>query len=382
LQITNALAKCKYPSSRKVFEHQMRYHIGAGLPSLAVCTFAVLACGGPAWAQSPLRVEYVQVQRANLTFDAALTGTISAKDSVDIGFRLGGRVTEVLVREGDHVTEGQPLARTDPLQQEQALKVALASVASAEATEAQARQALERADAMLRRGVGTRADFDSASQELSAASGTLIKARSSLDQAERALKDTVITAPTAAIVTSRQAEPGQIVGAAQAVISLASSTGREAVFLTPDTPLLRNAIGASVSLTGIDFPDLHMQAHVTEIAPLVDPTTGSVAIRAEIDNAPVSASFLGAAVRGAVHYPAGTGIAIPWTALTAGKGQPAVWLVDAENRVQLTPVRIERFTNGTVILADGVQPGQTVVGAGSQMLYPGRQVVAGTAREK
>ena len=40
------------------------------------------------------------------------------------------------------------------------------------------------------------------------------------------------------------------------------------------------------------------------------------------------------------------------------------------------PVRITRFTNGTVILAEGVEPGQVVVGAGSQMLYPGRQVAA------
>lgn len=343
---------------------------------LAACGLALLACSTPAAAQPPLPVEYVQVQRADLTFDAALTGTIAAKDSVDIGFRLGGRVTEVLVREGDQVAQGQPLARTDPLQQEQALQVARAAVASAEASEAQARQALERAQAMLRRGVGTRAAFDSASQGLSATTGALAQARSSLGQAERALEDTVIRAPSAAIVTSRRAEPGQIVGAAQAVISLASATGREAVFLTPDTPLLRNAIGAPVSLTGIDFPDLHMRARVTEIAPLVDPATGSVTVRAEIENPPTSVSLLGAAVRGAVHYPAGSGIAVPWTALTAVAGQPAVWMVDSENRVRLAPVRITRFTNGTVILAEGVEPGQVVVGAGSQMLYPGRQVAA------
>ncbi|MDQ7776237.1 efflux RND transporter periplasmic adaptor subunit [Paracoccus aminovorans] len=344
-----------------------------------------LACLGGAWpasAQPPLLVEYVQVRRTNLTFDAALTGTIAAKDSVDIGFRLGGRVTEVLVREGDRVAEGQPLARTDPLQQEQALQVARAAVVAAEASEAQARQALERADAMLRRGVGTRAAFDAASQGLSAATGALTQARATLGQAERALEDTVIRAPSDAIVTARQAEPGQIVGAAQAVISLASATGREAVFLTPDTPLLRDAIGAPVSLNGIDFPELRMQARVTEIAPLVDPATGSVTVRAEIEDAPVSTSLLGAAVRGAVHFPAGTGIAVPWTALTAAGGQPAVWLVDAEHRARLAPVRIERFINGTVILAEGVEPGQIVVGAGSQMLYPGRQVAAGPAGGK
>lgn len=349
------------------------------MPRLIYWTLAFACCAAPLWAETPLRVEFVQVQRTNLTFDAALTGTIVAKDSVDIGFRLGGRITEVMVREGDQVTKGQALARTDPLQQEQALRVAQAAVASATATEAQARQALERADAMLQRGVGTRAALDTASQALSSATGALTQAKSTLGQAERAVEDTVMRAPADAIVTARKAEPGQIVGAAQAVISLASATGREAVFLTPDTPLLRNAIGAPVSLTGIDFSGPRMTARVTEIAPLVDPANGSVRVRAEIDSAPVSASLLGAAVRGAVHYPAGTGIAVPWTALTAADGAPAVWLVDDTDRVRLAPVRIQRFIDGTVILGDGVEPGQIVVGAGSQMLYPGREVISSSA---
>src|SRR5690606_11458907 len=138
----------------------------------------------------------------------------------------------------------------------------------------------------------------------------------------------------------------QIVGAAQKVISLASATGREAVFQTPDTPLLRDAVGAPVSYTGIDFPDLRMTARATEIAPLVDPATESVTVRAEIDDAPPAVSLLGAAVRGAVHFSAGRGIAVPWTALTSMESGPAVWLVGDDKRVALTPVQIERFANG------------------------------------
>lgn len=285
------------------------------MPRLTILILALLPFASSARAEAPLPVEFVAVERTELIFDAALTGTIAAQDSVDMGFRQGGRITEVLVHEGGRVSKGQALARTDPLQ--------------------------------------------------------------------RALEDTIIRAPTDAIVISRKAEPGQIVGAAQAVLSLASATGREAVFQTADTPLLRDAIGAPVSLSGIDFPELRMTAHVTEIAPLVDPSTGSVTVRAEIEDAPTTVSLLGAAVRGAVHYPAGSGIAVPWTALTAAQGKPAVWLVGDANRVSLAPVQIERFTNGTVILKDGVKPGQIVVGAGAQRLYPGREVTdAGTAAEE
>ncbi|WP_347267352.1 efflux RND transporter periplasmic adaptor subunit [Paracoccus sp. (in: a-proteobacteria)] len=347
------------------------------MPRQAAILFLLFLPAQPAWSEIPLRVEFVRVERAPLTYEAALTGTIQAADSVEVGFRLGGRVQDVLVHEGDRVTGGQALAQIDPLQQQQALRVAQAAVASAEAAEAQGRQAVGRAEAMLARGVGTRAALDASMQAMSAASGALAQARSALGQAERALEDTLIRAPHDAIVTARRAEPGQIVAPAQSVLSLASATGREAVFQTPDTPFLRQAIGAAVSLTAIDLPATEMRARVTEIAPLIDPATGSVTVRALIENAPANIGLLGAAVRGAVHYPAGQGFAIPWTALTNLGKQPAVWRVGKDGRVALVPVQIKRFGNGTVILGAGVEPGQTVVGAGAQLLYPGRLVADG-----
>ncbi|MTH36545.1 efflux RND transporter periplasmic adaptor subunit [Paracoccus limosus] len=325
-------------------------------------------------AEDALAVEFVTVRETPLIYDVALTGTIHAVDTVEVGFRQGGRVVEVLVNEGDTVKSGQPLARTDPLQQEQAFRIAEAAVAAATAARDQAQQAMDRAQAMLERGVGTRADLDSAAQALSSAEGGLTQAAAQLDQARRALDDTVILAPTDAVVTARQVEPGQIVGAAQSVITLASSSGREAVFQTTDSPLLRHAIDAPVSLRGIDMPNLAMTAKISEIAPLVDPATGSVTVRARIDNPPPGLDLLGSPVQGAVHFPAGKGIAVPWTALTATGAQPAVWTVDAESRALLVAVRIERFANGTVILAGGISPGQVVVGAGSQLLYPGRKL--------
>lgn len=325
-------------------------------------------------ADEGLAVEYVTVRETPLIYDVALSGTIHAVDTVDVGFRQGGRIIEVLVNEGDAVTGGQPLARTDPLQQEQAFRVAEAAVAAASAARDQAGQAMDRAQAMLARGVGTRAELDSATQAMASAEGGLTQAGAALDQARRALDDTVIHAPSDAVVTARHAEPGQIVGAAQSVLSLASSSGREAVFQTADSPLLLHAIDVPVNLRGIDIPDLAMTARVSEIAPLVDPATGSVTVRARIDNPPQGIDLLGSPVQGAVHFPAGKGIAVPWTALTADGAQPAVWTVDARNRAILTPVRIERFANGMVILAAGLKPGQIVVGAGSQLLYPGRQV--------
>lgn len=343
---------------------------------LRIITFALFAtfASQPALSREILAVELVAVKEMSFTYDAAVTGSVQAVDTVSIGFRQGGRVVEVLVNEGDAVARDQPLAKIDPLQLRQSLSAAEASVVSASAAEAQARQAFVRAGSMLDRGVGTRAALDGAAQALSSAQGSLALANSGRDQAQRALNDAVIRAPTDAVVTVRSSEPGQIVAAAQPVISLALSGGREAVFQIPDSPLLAHAIGAPVTLQAIDLPDLHMNARITEIAPLVDPSSGSVTVRTKIDNAPTTVELLGASVRGSVHLQTGTGIAVPWTALTQIGDQTGVWVVDAENHASLSPVTIERFVDEIAILKSGITVGQIVVGAGSQLLYPGREV--------
>ncbi|SIS75992.1 efflux RND transporter periplasmic adaptor subunit [Paracoccus saliphilus] len=327
------------------------------------------------WAgPGDLRVEFVTAEEKPLLLNLRLSGTLEAKDSVDLGFRQSGRVTEVLIEEGDRVGKGDPLARLDSVQQEQGLKVAEASLASARATQEQARQASERAAAMLERGVGTRAARDQAVQALSEAQGAVERAESGVEQARRALDDTVLRAPEASVVTGRDMSPGQIVGAAQPVVSLASLEGLEAVFRSPDHPLLDDAMGAEVRLAPIDIDAPEMTGVVTEIAPLVDPATGTVTLRASIEGNPEGIDLLGAAVRGHLRVRSDSGIVIPWTALTRQGETAAVWTLGDENRVSLTPVEISHFSDGEVYLSGGIEPGQVVIGAGSQLLYPGRVV--------
>ena len=122
-----------------------------------------------------------------------------------------------------------------------------------------------------------------------------------------------------------------------------------------------------------------MVGTVSEVAPLVNPETGSVEVRVTIDDAVTDTALLGAAVRGEIRVPAGSGMQVPWTALTANGAGPAVWVVADDDTVSIAPVAIERFEDGVVLLESGLQPGQRVVGAGSQMLFPGRLVVDAAA---
>ena len=347
-------------------------------PLLTVC--AIVLGNGASWADdAPIAVEIVPVEERPLTFEIKLTGTIAAQDSIDLSFPAGGRITSILVQAGDRVTGGYALARSDNVQQQQALVQALAGVEAAEAAEQQAAQAATRTAGLLQRGVGTRAAADAADQALAAARGQLESALTSLRQARRAVLDTVIRAPQTAMVSARWAEPGQVVGAAQPILTLAALTRLEAVFQVPDTPQLERAAGVRVSLAPLERPGVELTARVTEIAPLVDPATGSVTVRATIEG-PFDTSLLGAAVQGTLHMPAGTGIEVPWTALSAAGQSPVVWRVEPDGTVAIVPVEIERFATGRVVLRSGVSPGDSVVGEGSQLMFPGRRVVPGKGR--
>jgi len=62
----------------------------------------------------PLPVNTIRISlQSDVTQTQSFTGTIRARQSSDLAFESPGTITEVLVREGEAVTEGQVLARLD-----------------------------------------------------------------------------------------------------------------------------------------------------------------------------------------------------------------------------------------------------------------------------
>lgn len=325
-------------------------------------------------AAPPIAVEYVTAELGEDIIRLSLTGTIEAQDAVNAGFREGGRITEILIREGQSVRQGQPLARIDSTQQEQALHVADAGLTAAQARRLVARQTADRAEAMLDRGVGTRVARDAAIEELAAATTAVEQARTQVELSMRMLADTTLTAPFDGVITERLADPGQIVGPAQTVMHLARIDNLHAVFQAPDDPNLPRAMGVRLTLQPVDLPDVTMTARVTEIAPLIGPTTGSVELHAQIDSAGADAGWLGAPVRGSLTFPAGEELWLPASALVRQGEDPAVWVIGEDDRVTLRPITIRRYSTDGVCVSSGLEPGEIIVGAGSHLVYPGRKV--------
>ena len=322
----------------------------------------------------------VQVKAATLAAYAPtvrLTGEVRAQVESDLSFRVGGRITERLVNVGDRVTADQVLARLDPQQQQATMTAADAAVQSAEAILRQATSSYERQKALLAEGYTTKREHDQIQEAFRTAQAALDTARAQFGTARDHLSDTVLRAGAPGVITARNAEAGQVVQVAQTVFSIAQDGPRDAVFNVYESIFTRELGNPTIALTLVSDPTVMAKGTVREISPTVDRATGTVRAKVAIEHTP-AAMTLGAAVVGEGRFQTRKLVMVPWSALSSGNGQPAVWIVDPRTKtVSLRLITVEGYETGKVIVREGLQTGEIVVTAGVQLLRP-NQVVAFT----
>lgn len=308
-----------------------------------------------------------------------LTGEIRARVQSDLSFRVSGRVVERNAEVGTRVKANDVLARIDPEEQQANVASAEANVRAAEAQLRQASSVFERQKTLLARGYTTRREHDQAEEALRTAEGTMDAARAQLASARDQLAQTVLRAGVAGIITARQVEVGQVVQAAQPVFSLAHDGPRDAVFSVHESIFTQPAADNGVEISLVSDPTVKAKGVVREIAPTVDPTSGTVRVKVGIERPPPEMT-LGAAVTGEGRFKPRRLVVLPSSALSSEDGQPAVWIVDAQTKtVSLRRITVERYGSGSVVVGDGLKEGETVVTAGGQLLRPNQTVaLAGT----
>ncbi|MBW7920867.1 MAG: efflux RND transporter periplasmic adaptor subunit [Rubellimicrobium sp.] len=340
----------------------------------AAALVALLLAATPAPADVPLAVRVVRAEPAPVAEGYELTGTVEARSPVPLAFRGGGRVTEVLVQVGDSVPAGAVVARVDDTQARAAVDAGEAQLAATEAGLTQARLAHERAADLLARGAGTRADLDRAEEALLAAASAHDQAAAQVEKAHQAEADTEITAPVAGIITERSAEPGQIAGPAQPVLTLAPDGEREVVFHGPGVAQVDGLLGRVIRVSLLDAPEVFMAATISEISPLADARTGTVLVRARL-GADGAGAALGEPVVASVTLDETVTVSLPAAALATVDGRPAVWVVDPDSHaVALRMIEVGAYTSDMIEVASGLPDGALVVTDGAHLLYPGRIV--------
>ena len=305
----------------------------------------------------------------------ALTGQLHARDETKLAFRLSGKLIERSVTVGDTVKAGQIVARLDAVTERHARNAARADYTAALAVLDQSAAAERRFGTLLKESAVSKAEYEEALRQLKTAHAQVDVTRAKLDTAEVQLGYADLKADANGVITSKGAEPGEVVQAGQMIFALAHQKGRDAVFDMP-AQIIRNGISTNqeADVWLADNPDIKTIGHVREIAPQADPSTRTYQVKIGLDALP-SGMFLGSTVVGRLKLQADNLIEVPFSALMMAATQPAVWVIDPQTAlVHKREIDVARYSQHAVLVASGLLSGDRIVTAGAQSLHDGQKV--------
>jgi HlyD family secretion protein len=237
-------------------------------------------------------------------------GRIEA-DEVDISTKYAGRVQEILVHEGDLIQAGQTLARMDTAELKAKLEKAKADLAEAQAAvnEAKAqilqresefkfaKQELERALPLVRKGSLAKrtaeqrqSNRDTAEAAVKAAKARIVTMKRSVEAARAVVKqiqtqidDSILKTPVMGRVLYRLTEPGEILSSGGKVLTVLNLSRIYMEFFLPSREATQIAIGTDARIVLDAFPQFAIPANVSFISPEAQFTPKQVETLSERD---------------------------------------------------------------------------------------------------
>jgi len=344
---------------------------------LSLSALGLAGCAKKEAPPEPVRaVRTVTVSGSQTLAAYEYAAEIRARTESRLGFRVGGKLQSRAVNLGDSVKAGQVLAQLDAQDLRLGQEAARAATAAAQTN-------LDQVTADYKRFKELRDQGFIGAAELERRESAMKTARAQLDQAKAQASVqgnqagyATLVADAAGVVTAVEAEPGQVVGAGTPVVRLAHDGPRDTVFSVPEDRVgaLRQLLGKADAITLQPWGSGEsVKATVREIAAAADPVTRTFLVKADLGKAAVR---LGQTASVRVDGPTVAGvIRLPLTAVADAKGQTVVWLLDRGlMTVRSQPVQVAGADGNTVVIRQGVKPGDEVVVAGTHVLTPGLKV--------
>jgi len=218
--------------------------------------------------------------------------------------------------------------------------------------------------------------------ELERRDTTLKAAQAQVDQAQAQLAGlgnqtgyANLVADIAGVVTSVDAEPGQVLSAGTPVLRIAQDGPRDAVFSVPEDKLAKLKIGSQVQVQAWAAEKSAM-AIVREVAASADAVTRTYTVKVGLTGPELWP--LGSTVTVAPKALDRSGpsvIKLPTSALQHDGEKAAVWVLEkATMTVRLQPIVITTADGNEVVVSRGLEPGMQVVSVGAHVLNPGQKV--------
>ncbi len=363
---------------------------------LACCLALLSSCGNGnnGEAKAPeYAVITAQATTAHLT--NSYPATIKGKQDVEIRPMVSGFITKLHVDEGSVVKRGQVLFTIDQVQYRAAVETAKATVATAEAALQTQELTTQNNRELNKRGIVSDYQLSTSENQLAQAKATLAQAKASLVNAERNLQYTEVTSPSDGIVGQVPYRVGSLVSPSMAtpMTTIADNSEMFAYFSMTERQLLQMIReGGSYKEILAKMPEIQLQlidgsiypdsGRVETISGVIDPTTGSVSMRALFPNAH---NVLRSNSTGNVIFPnvLPDVILVPQSATTDIQDKKFVYVVQADNTVKNTEIQVYTLNDGqNYYVTGGLKAGDKIVIEGVQAIKDGQAITPITPAEK
>ena len=314
--------------------------------------------GGPGGFSLPVEVA---TARVDTVVDAiSTTGQIEAVQSILLRPEVGGRIVEILFREGSIVAKGEPLFKVDDAE-------LVAQVARAEADRDLAKQALERTRKLVDDNASSQADLE-------LAEATYRSNLAQLQLLQVRLDRTMVRAPFRGVVGSRTVSLGDYVTTSTEMVSLQTYNPQRAAFKVPERFAQRLAAGQEVLFRVAALPGREFRGVVEFVDPVVELPARVITVKARVSNRERvlhPGAFIEVRLATEVRPSA---VIVPEEAVVPLEGLVLVWVVNAEGTVERREVTLGVRTPGFVEVRSGIDGNEQVVVGGQVRLQPGMPV--------
>ena len=376
---------------------------GNSFPWLLVLLFAAAAAGGAWWFLRPKALEIktavARAQAARVSGEGQTllnaSGYVTARRAATVSAKVTGKVTEILVEEGMKVTEGQVVARLDNSNALAALYLAEARLEAARRTLEETAPNLTFATLELERFIKLRSsnaaslsDLARAESEVAALKARQIRQEADIKVADRAVDelkqqvdDTIIRASFAGVVTTKDAQPGEIISPMSAgggftrtgICTVVDMSSLEIEVDVNESYLNRVSAKQPAEATLDAYADWKIPCKVIAIIPTADRQKATVKVRVGFDmldprilpDMGVKVAFRSAAEAAPdtskpIAAPSAPVITIPEAALTEIDGRSIVWVFKG-GKAERRAVKTARTSGGEAVLASGLSSGEKVI---------------------
>jgi membrane fusion protein (multidrug efflux system) len=334
----------------------------------------------------PAEVGVVDVEPRALALVLEYPAQLKGVREVEVRARVSGILLERRYDEGARVEAGEVLFRIDPDPFRAQVAQAQATLEIQEANLGQARRERDRVLPLFERGLVSVRDRDNALSAFESGEATVAAARAALRTAELELSYTEVRAPISGLTSREVRSEGSLVTAGDdsSLLTYIVQADRLYVDLAvtdTDAELVRAALASDHGgPVGVSIADARGRAiaamgEIEFVSPRIDDATGTVAIRAVLDNPDgiVPGRIVHARIEGVTIA---NSLVIPKRAVMHGAQGAYVWTVDESGQPVPAPVELGALAGNEVVVTAGLTPGARVVVDGVLKVRPGSPVNA------